>query len=133
MTGAELARAVANVAWEVLQTLTTAFKPWAMADPVVAGRACRRSTWGPTGPPLWSRPTIDLDGLDGAEWVARVAALADVLVARFRDLLEVDSEVELLAALRPFVTVALVLALAKEVDRKNRDRGGGGLGRGGRC
>jgi hypothetical protein len=117
MTGAELARAVANVAWEVLQTLTTAFKPWAMAD-LSSRVGVPPIDLGADWTAAVEQARQDLDGLDGAEWVARVAALADLVVARFRDLLEVDSEVELLAALRPFVTVALVLALAKQVDRK---------------
>jgi hypothetical protein len=67
MTGAELARAVANVAWEVLQTLTTAFKPWAMAD-LSSRVGVPPIDLGADWTAAVEQARQDLDGLDGAEW-----------------------------------------------------------------
>ena len=122
MNGKDLARDVANVAWDVLQTLTSSMKFWRMNE----------LTSGTVVPPIdlgadWSaavarvRAELDSRTLGDAERIARVLYLADMLVDRLRAALDMSPGPDILAWLRPIVAHAL-LTLATKPRRKTAEK-----------
>ncbi|MBK7193355.1 MAG: hypothetical protein IPH80_12815 [Myxococcales bacterium] len=114
MNGKDLARDVANVAWDVLQTLTSSMKFWQMNG----------LTNGTVVPPIdlgadWSaavahvRGELDAGALAEAERIARVAYLADMLVDRVRAVLDLSSGPGVLAWLRPLAAHSLLTLVTK--------------------
>ena len=114
MNGKDLARDVANVAWDVLQTLASSMKFWRING----------LTSGVVVPPIdlgadWStavarvRTELNAGVLGDAERIARVASLADMLVDRVRAILDLSSGPDVLAWLRPMVAHSLLTLVTK--------------------
>ncbi|MBL8623985.1 MAG: hypothetical protein JNK64_21940 [Myxococcales bacterium] len=114
MNGKDLALDVANVAWDVLQTLTSSLKFWQMNDlpgGIVVPQLDLGTDWSSAVARV--RAELDSGALVDAERMARVAYLADLLIDRVRAVLDLSSGPDVLAWLRPMAAHSLLTLVTK--------------------